>query len=103
MKLAHEHIVKVLTLEREDKPSGVAVGVVMPHLQGQSLDTMQDTFGEDRLWRVARHICCALVYLHGRSPLLLHRDVKPANIFYDAERDAFLLIDFGLIKEAKGL
>ena len=100
-KLAHNHIVRVLTLEREDMVSGVAVGLVMPYLQGQSLDAMQGNFDEGRVMRVAKHICSALVYLHGRSPVLLHRDIKPANIFYDAERDVFLLIDFGLIKETQ--
>jgi len=42
-------------------------------------------------------LCDTLSYLHSRQPVVLHRDVKPANIKLTPE-NRVKLVDFGLVK-----
>jgi serine/threonine protein kinase len=50
---------------------------------------------DEHAWRVLRQLLSALAYLHHRG--IIHRDVKPDNIFYDSRND-IKLGDFGLAK-----
>lgn len=45
---------------------------------------------------VMRDLCSALIYAHQQN--VVHCDIKPSNVFYDKERDAWKLGDFGLAK-----
>jgi serine/threonine protein kinase len=58
--------------------------------QGRFLD-------EDTVLTWATQLCDALSYLHGQTPPVLHRDVKPANIKLTPE-GRVKLVDFGLVK-----
>eukprot|EP00163_Fabomonas_tropica_P002456 TRINITY_DN1186_c0_g1_i2.p1 TRINITY_DN1186_c0_g1~~TRINITY_DN1186_c0_g1_i2.p1 ORF type:complete len:567 (-),score=112.34 TRINITY_DN1186_c0_g1_i2:91-1791(-) len=49
-------------------------------------------------YTIARDIACGLVYLHSRTPPLVHRDIKSMNILLDSRGRAHLG-DFGLCKE----
>lgn len=46
-------------------------------------------------------ICDALVYLHQRTPPVIHRDIKPGNIKITPEGHV-VLVDFGLVKLLEG-
>jgi serine/threonine-protein kinase len=52
---------------------------------------------EQRVLGWILQLCDALAYLHGQSPPVLHRDVKPANVKLSADGRA-KLVDFGLVK-----
>ena len=44
-------------------------------------------------------VCDILGYLHGLTPPLVHRDVKPANLMERTRDRQILLLDFGAVKE----
>jgi serine/threonine protein kinase/tetratricopeptide (TPR) repeat protein len=71
------------------------VYIVSDYLEGPSLDRWlrdnRPTWAESA--RIAAAVADALAYSH--SQLVVHRDVKPANILLTAER-APVLVDFGL-------
>lgn len=52
---------------------------------------------EDRVWRVFAQLTMALLECHKRKDgtKILHRDLKPGNVFFDAN-DQVKLGDFGL-------
>jgi tetratricopeptide (TPR) repeat protein/tRNA A-37 threonylcarbamoyl transferase component Bud32 len=76
--------------------------LVMKYVEGQPLDDLLDRRAgplplEEAL-RYARDVAAALAYMHSRDPeLVLHRDVKPANILRDVAGRIFL-VDFGLAR-----
>jgi serine/threonine protein kinase len=50
-----------------------------------------------------RQIASALLYLHSRSPCVVHRDVKPLNILLDHSHERAKLTDFGISRLAQTL
>jgi serine/threonine protein kinase len=76
-------------------PAEKQAHVKMEYIPGQTLEELQSEFPWplDRWWKLADHLLSALYELEEHR--LLHRDVKPANIIFDTERDRFVLIDFG--------
>jgi serine/threonine protein kinase len=52
---------------------------------------------EDKVWKVLAHLTLALLECHHRKDgsKILHRDLKPGNVFFDQE-DSVKLGDFGL-------
>lgn len=55
---------------------------------------------ENDIWRLVRQVLEALSYLHSRN--VIHRDLKPGNIFLDSE-DNVKLGDFGLATRNRDL
>lgn len=94
--LNHEHIVRVFDTER----SHGTHFIVMEKLNGLTLDDIIQQ-GHRLNWgtvrRVLREIASALAYSHQRG--LLHRDVKPSNVFLTAEERKVKLLDFGIAIE----
>ena len=90
--LRHPHIVRVIDTE---KAYGTHF-IVMERLSGRGLDELIER--EEHLpWKVVRRILIevldALEYCHQKG--LLHRDVKPSNIFL-TEEGASKLLDFNI-------
>lgn len=76
--------------------------LVMRYLAGQTLDVLAQAqpgqvFPLKRVIRIGLQLCAILHYLHTRTPPIIFRDVKPANILQDA-RGRIYLLDFGIAR-----
>ena len=75
---------------------------VMELLDGRDLHTLVKQFGplpHERAMYLVRQVCHSLAEAHARG--MVHRDVKPANIFLcrmGLEFDFIKVLDFGLVK-----
>jgi eukaryotic-like serine/threonine-protein kinase len=78
---------------------------VMERLDGRDLETLVRTYGPlppARAVYMLQQICRSLAEAHARG--LIHRDVKPANIYVcrmGLEYDFIKVLDFGLVKVEK--
>jgi serine/threonine protein kinase len=76
----------------------------MPFLEGEPLDRRLGRVGGPlplpELLRIAREIATGLSAIHQRG--LIHRDVKPANVWLEADTDRVKILDFGLARATQG-
>jgi formylglycine-generating enzyme required for sulfatase activity len=92
-RLDHPNVVRVV---RCFEGNGTAY-LLMPYLRGESLPELLargGTLSEQEALALARPLLDALAYLHDQS--VVHRDVKPANI-YVTEDGQPILLDFGAV------
>ena len=78
--------------------------IVMDYIDGEDLRQRMERVGildEDEIVKIGVSLCDALSYLHGLSPRILHRDVKPGNVRISPSGHVFL-VDFGLAKVVQG-
>jgi serine/threonine protein kinase len=71
-------------------------------LSGATLHTLLDNQRSNQLERSTVYkwsldILRALDFLHDRDPIIIHRDVKPANLMINNARTNLKLIDFGMV------
>jgi ABC-type glycerol-3-phosphate transport system substrate-binding protein/energy-coupling factor transporter ATP-binding protein EcfA2 len=93
-RLEHPHIVPLYDYWRE--PQGAYL--VMRYLRGGSLHQAltQGPLEDDRAVRLVEQVAMALHSAHRQG--VVHRDVKPANILFDEDVNAYLS-DFGIAKD----
>ncbi|MBN8614656.1 MAG: protein kinase, partial [Deltaproteobacteria bacterium] len=97
--LGHRGIVEVVDTGNDDAGSPF---LVMPLLVGETLEALierQGVLGIESVLEIARDIARALAFAHGRG--VVHRDVKPANVFVleaPIEGTRVKLLDFGIAK-----
>lgn len=93
--LQHAHIVPLL----EAGDAGGLLYYTMPFIEGESLRSRLDRDGPldpDTVRRVLTELGRALAYAHRHG--IVHRDVKPENIYLEAATGRALLADFGVAR-----
>ncbi len=77
--------------------------MIREYIEGKSLDKIIQTKGplsEEDIFAVTLQLTGILKYLHGRTPPVIHRDIKPQNIVL-ATDGSIHLIDFGIARVHK--
>ncbi|WP_373058190.1 protein kinase domain-containing protein [Gemmatimonas sp.] len=98
-RLQHPNIVTVHAVKRL-RDGGLAL--VMQLVPGRTLkQAIQEDgpFSPERAERVLKDIAEALAFAHAHG--VVHRDVKPENVFLDVDTDRALLSDFGIAHSAE--
>jgi serine/threonine protein kinase len=94
-KVEHERIVPIFQVSEDRGMPFLA----MPLLKGESLEQRLGRDGRlpaDEVIRIGREVAEALAAAHARG--LIHRDVKPANIWLEGPVARVKLLDFGLAR-----
>lgn len=97
--LDHPGLVKVTDFFQE----GNSVFMVMEYLPGRTLADLLASRGpllEAEALFIIQQLCQILGYLHQRTPPIIFRDLKPANVMVDAINQV-KLIDFGIARSFK--
>ncbi len=98
-KLSHPNLPSIVDIIDEED----TFLIVMDYIQGNPLSKSLDEFGaqsQDNVINWAKQLCDVLGYLHTRTPAIIYRDMKPANIMLKPNGDV-TLIDFGTAREFK--
>ncbi|MET3133289.1 formylglycine-generating enzyme required for sulfatase activity [Oxalobacteraceae bacterium GrIS 1.11] len=99
-KLAHEHIVRVY--EWAQDPATSSYFIIMECLEGEDLDHYLSAHGPlapDTVQQLLRPVADALQYAWDKHKLV-HRDIKPGNVFLTAKGEIKLL-DFGIASRVR--
>jgi len=95
-QLTHPNIVKLYGTHRLTDGS---FALFMEHVPGRNLKEMlreEGPFSVPKAMSVLKDVASALAYAHRRR--IVHRDVKPENIYIDEEIGAARLADFGVAR-----
>lgn len=95
-KLNHPNLPSIVDVI-EDEDSFV---IVMDYIEGRSLDKIIDENGaqpEAYVVEWAKQLCDVFGYLHSRTPPIIYRDMKPANVMLKPDGN-IMVIDFGTAK-----
>lgn len=77
--------------------------IVMDYIEGNSLSSALEEYGaqpQEYVIEWAKQLCDVLGYLHTRTPAIIYRDMKPANVMLKPD-GKLTLIDFGTAREYK--
>jgi len=90
--LRHPNIITIFEAGRD----GDTPFIVMDYVEGKTLDKILEREGRlsiDRTLHYLSQVAAALDYAHKKN--VIHKDIKPANIFVDNSNTVFIL-DFGI-------
>lgn len=94
----NEHLLQIVDIINENQKTYL----VMEYIKGMTLEQILRNSGRLSMQKTAGYgvqICDALVYLHTRTPPLIHGDVKPANIIC-RDNGTLVLLDYGSLARA---
>ncbi|HJT59655.1 MAG TPA: protein kinase, partial [Ktedonobacteraceae bacterium] len=79
--------------------------LVMSFINGETLEDYLNKRGDKRLsikevLNIGKQLCAVLDYLHTQEPIIIFRDLKPANIMRKSD-GRICLIDFGIARHFK--
>ncbi len=92
-RLSHPHIVTIYDVGEEHDLAYIA----MDYIAGDSLDNFvhrDDLLPIAQVFEIGIRVAEALDYAHAQK--VVHRDVKPGNILFDADSDQLKVTDFGI-------
>ena len=98
-QLDHPFLPRIVDIVNEQD----SVYVVMDYIEGRSLAKILDEYGPQPQQSVidwSLDLCVALDYLHTRTPPIIYRDMKPANVMLRPD-GTVRIIDFGIAREYK--
>lgn len=98
-KLKHPHLPSIVDVIEDNE----VFLIVMDYIEGNSLSSTLEEYGaqqQDFVIEWAKQICDVLGYLHSRTPAIIYRDMKPANVMLKPDGN-ITLIDFGTAREFK--
>ena len=93
--IEHDHIV---TIHQVGEDRGIPF-IAMRYLQGESLQSRLDRehrVDQREVVRLGRQIALGLAAAHERG--LIHRDIKPDNVWLDSKQGRVKILDFGLVR-----
>ena len=96
--IKHDHIVTIYQVGKD----GDAPFLAMEFLEGESLDDRLKREGRlpvHEIWRIGREMADGLAAAHKRG--LIHRDVKPGNVWLEGEGGRVKILDFGLARRRR--
>lgn len=98
-RLNHPNLPSIIdVIDKED-----SFIIIMDYIQGNSLNSRLEEYGaqpQESVVEWAKQLCDVLGYLHSRTPAIIYRDMKPANIMLKPDGKV-TLIDFGTAREFK--
>lgn len=95
-KLSHPNLPSIIDVIEDDE----SFIIVMDYIEGRSLDKIIEENGaqpESFVVEWAKQLCDVFGYLHSRTPAIIYRDMKPANIMLKPDGN-ITVIDFGTAK-----
>ncbi|MGN0517992.1 MAG: protein kinase [Acutalibacteraceae bacterium] len=98
-KLSHKYLPTIVDVIETDE----TYLVVMDYIEGKDLGKILKESGaqdQEKVIEWAKELCDVLGYLHTRTPPIIYRDLKPANIMLKPD-GKIILIDFGTAREIK--
>jgi serine/threonine protein kinase len=93
----HDHVVPIHHIAE----AGGVPYIVMPFLKGESLDERlkrDGTLPIAEVLRIGREVAEGLAAAHAQG--LVHRDIKPGNLWLEGRRGRVKILDFGLARPA---
>lgn len=98
-KLSHPNLPSIIDVIDNDD----SFIIIMDYIQGNSLNKALEEYGaqpQENVIAWAKQLTDVLGYLHSRTPAIIYRDMKPANIMLKPDGNV-TLIDFGTAREYK--
>ena len=98
-KLSHPNLPSIIDVIDTDD----SFIIIMDYIEGNSLNKALDEYGaqpQEMVIEWAKQLCDVLGYLHTRTPPIIYRDMKPANVMLKPDGNV-TLIDFGTAREFK--
>lgn len=96
-KLKHPNLPSIVDVIEDDD----SFIIVMDYIEGRSLDKILKENGaqpESYVVEWAKQLCDVFGYLHTRTPPIIYRDMKPANVMLKPDGN-ITVIDFGTAKK----
>ncbi len=93
--IKHDNLVTIYQVGQDDE----TIFIAMEYLQGESLEsrlTKRKPWTLAEIARVGRELADGIQVIHERG--MIHRDIKPPNIWLESPNDRVKILDFGLAR-----